>query len=232
MALEQVALASWTIWPLVVLAFLTTTEQVVLVSRTKQKQVIQASRVTWEQMALASLIDAAACDSFWQSMMPSSQTALHLQASMDALVVSRSSRALLAFAQSSITCIGGVMLLVLETAAIGEMLAGMPSREASVALTLAWDEVSTGQSGPSGFWGGVMWTTAGLGLLGDECSDLQLDVSSIAQDRSLLTSIVILPSNFGGDLWGLATTMLETSSRGGIFWSSSSTGGEAISIPQ
>ena len=41
-----------------------------------------------------------------------------------------------------------------------------------------------------------MRTTAVVGLLGDECSDSQLDASSAAQDRRLLTSIVILPSNF------------------------------------
>ena len=68
--------------------------------------------------------------------MPSSQMALCLQASLDALVVSRSSRALLAFAQSSIASNGGVMLPVLETAAIGEMLAGMSYREASTASAL------------------------------------------------------------------------------------------------
>ena len=61
--------------------------------------------------------------------------------------------------------------------------------------------MSTGQSSPSGFWGGVMGTTTGVGLLGDECLDPQLDASSIAWDRRLLTSVVILPSNFGGDLW-------------------------------
>ena len=43
-----------------------------------------------------------------------------------------------------------------------------------------------------------MRTTAVVGLLGDECSDSQLDTSSTAQDRRLLTSIVILPSDFGG----------------------------------
>ena len=70
-------------------------------------------------------------------MMPSSQTALHLWVSMDALVVSRSLRALLAFVQSSIMSIRGVTLLVLEMAAMGEMLVGMSSREASASLTLA-----------------------------------------------------------------------------------------------
>ena len=70
--------------------------------------------------------------------------ALHLRVSMDVLVVSRSLRALLAFARSSIASTGGVMLLILETVAIGEMLVGMSSREASATSALAWDEVSTG----------------------------------------------------------------------------------------
>ena len=80
--------------------------------------------------------------------------------------------------------------------------------------------------------GGVMGTATGVGLLGDECLDLQLDVSSTAWDRRFLTSIVMLPANFGGDLWGLATTVVETSPRGSIFWSISSIGGDRISIPK
>ena len=102
------------------------------------------------------------------------------------------------FAWSSIASTRGVTLPVLEMVAIGEMLAGMSSREVSATLALTWDEVSTGQSGHSGFWGGVMGTTTGVGLLGDECSDPQLDVSSIIWDRRFLTSIVMLPSDFGG----------------------------------
>ena len=43
-----------------------------------------------------------------------------------------------------------------------------------------------------------MGTTTGVGLLGDECLDPQLDISRIAQDRRFLTSIVMLPSNFWG----------------------------------
>ena len=104
MALEQVASASWMIRPLVVLAFLTAIEQVVLASRIAQEQLVLASKVNWEQVVwasrvtqeqtvLASLIDLAAWDSFRQSTMPSSQMALCLWASMDALMVSRSSRA-------------------------------------------------------------------------------------------------------------------------------------------
>ena len=77
-----------------------------------------------------------------------------------------------------------------------------------------------------------MGTTTGVGLLGDECLDPQLDISSIAWDRRLLTSVVILTSDFGGDLWGLATRIVETLPRGSIFWSGFSTGGEGISIPK
>ena len=42
-----------------------------------------------------------------------------------------------------------------------------------------------------------MRTTAVVGLLEDEFLDSQLDTSSTAQDMRLLTSIVILPSDFG-----------------------------------
>ena len=71
-----------------------------------------------------------------------------------------------------------------------------------------------------------------VGLLGDEYSDSQLDASSTARYRRLLTSIVILPSDFGGDLCGLVIRMVETSPRGSFFWSGSSMGGEGISIPR
>ena len=43
-----------------------------------------------------------------------------------------------------------------------------------------------------------MGTATGIGLLGDKCLDPQLDVSSTAWGRRFLTSIVMLPSNFGG----------------------------------
>ena len=81
MALEQVALSSWMIQPLVVLAFLTAVEQVVLASRITQKKLVLASKVNWEQVvwasrvtqeqtALASLIDSAAWDSFQKVLYP------------------------------------------------------------------------------------------------------------------------------------------------------------------
>ena len=43
-----------------------------------------------------------------------------------------------------------------------------------------------------------MGTATGVGLLGDECFDPQLDISITAWDRRFLTSIVMLPSIFGG----------------------------------
>ena len=75
-----------------------------------------------------------------------------------------------------------------------------------------------------------MRTTAVVDLLGDECLDSQLDASSTAQDKRLLTFVVILPSNFGGDLCGLVIRMVKTLLRGSIFWSGSSMGSEGISI--
>ena len=55
---------------------------------------------------------------------------------MDALVVSSSLRVLLAFPQSSIGSTGGVMLLGLDTMAMGEMLVRIPSRDASAISVL------------------------------------------------------------------------------------------------
>ena len=75
--------------------------------------------------------------------------------------------------------------------------------------------------------------TAGCGLLGVELLDPWPDISSIAQDKKSLTSLVMLPSpsNFGQvDLQGLAITMVETSPRGTTFWSGFSTGGGGMSI--
>ena len=64
--------------------------------------------------------------------------------SMDSLVVSSSLRALLAFHQSSIGSTGGVTLLGLEAMVMGEMLVGIPSKDASAIPVLTWDDVSTG----------------------------------------------------------------------------------------
>ena len=101
--------------------------------------------------------------------------ALHLWASMDDLVASSSSRALLAFSQHSATSAGGVMLLDLVVLAMGEMVVGTPSRDASASLmssrVLTWDEVSTSLGSSFGLWGGGVSTTTGFGLLGVEFPD-------------------------------------------------------------
>ena len=97
MVQAQVGLASLTIAKQMALACRVTQEQTALASLMVAKHRTLVSRVTWEQTALASLMNLVAWDSFQQSSMPSSQMALCLQASVDALVVSSSSRALLAF---------------------------------------------------------------------------------------------------------------------------------------
>ena len=188
------------------------------------------SRAVWEQMVLASLTAVATWDSFWWSITPRSQRALHLLVSIDPLVLSRSLRALLTLVQSSAKSIKVLVLLLPEMAAIGEMLVGISSREASPLSMLAWDEVLAGDSRPSGLHGGDVRTTAVVTLLGSDYWDSQLDASNTAWDRRLLTSVVILPSDLGGDLGGLVIKTVGMSSRGGIFWSGSSIGGEGISI--
>ena len=89
--------------------------------------------------------------------------------SIDPLVLSRLLRALLALVQSSAKSIEVLVLLLPEMAAIGEMLAGISSREASPSSMLAWDEVSAGGSRPSGLHGRDMRTTAVVTLHGGDC---------------------------------------------------------------
>ena len=55
---------------------------------------------------------------------------------MDDLVASRSSRTLLAFSWSSATSVGRVMLLDPVVVAMGEMVVGTPSRDASAILNI------------------------------------------------------------------------------------------------
>ena len=112
------------------------------------EQVVLASWTVWVQTALVSLMDSAVSESFQQSSIPSSLTAFHQWVSMDDLVASSSSRALLAFSQSWPTSAGGVTLLDLGVMAMGEMVVGTPPNEASDISksfgALTWDEVSTG----------------------------------------------------------------------------------------
>ena len=68
------------------------------------------------------------------------------------------------------------MLLDLVVMAIGEMVVGTPSRDASTISTssrvLTWDEVSTSLGSSFGLWGGGVSTTTRFGLLGVEFPDL------------------------------------------------------------
>ena len=63
----------------------------------------------------------------------------------------------------------------------------------------------------------------------EECSDSQLDASIIAQSRRSLTSVVMLPSSFRGDLHGLVVWMMEALPIGSALLSDSSLGGISIS---
>ena len=89
--------------------------------------------------------------------------------SIDPLVLSISLRALLALAQNSAKSIEALVLLLPEKAAIGEMLVGISSREASPSSMLAWDEVLASSSRPYGLCGGDVRTTAVVTLLGGDC---------------------------------------------------------------
>ena len=57
----------------------------------------------------------------------------------------------------------------------GEMLVGMPSREASASSTLAWDDMSMGGSETSDFPGGDIVTAVVVIFSREECLDSQLD---------------------------------------------------------
>ena len=67
---------------------------------------------------------------------------------MDDLVTSSSSRALLVFSQSWLASMRGVPLMGPGVSAMGEMVVGTSSREASTismsSRELTWDDVSTG----------------------------------------------------------------------------------------
>ena len=94
---------------------------------------------------------------------------------MDDLVARSSSRALLAFFQSSAASVGGVMFLDLVVTTMGEMVVGTPSRDASAISTsfraLIWDEVSTGLESSCSLWGGGVSMTTGFGLFGVKIPD-------------------------------------------------------------
>ena len=68
------------------------------------------------------------------------------------------------------------MLLDLVVIAMGEMVVGTPSRDASAisisSKVLTWDEVSTGLRSSFGLWGRGVSTTTGFSLLRVKFPDL------------------------------------------------------------
>ena len=117
--------------------------------------------------------------------MPSSQTTFYLWALMDDLVASSSPRALLAFSQRWFASAGGVPLLGPGVSAMGEMVVGTSSREASAISAssgvLTWDDVSTGLERSLSLWDGGVSMTMGFGPFGVKFPDMSPDVSNFTQ---------------------------------------------------
>ena len=83
------------------------------------------------------LMDAASSTLLWHNSRPNSQTTCCLLRSVDLFTWSMWSVAMLALVQSSVGSTDGLTLLLLQVAAIGEMLAGRHSRVASASSILA-----------------------------------------------------------------------------------------------
>ena len=81
---------------------------------------------------------------------------------------------------------------------MGEMLAGIPLREASTSSILAWEEVLTGRGGASDLWDGDVTASTVVAFPIGECSDSWLDSSAIAWVSRSLTSVAMLILGFGG----------------------------------
>ena len=72
------------------------------------------------------------------------------------------------------------------------MLVGTSSREPSASSTLAWEDVSAGGVVTSDLQGGDVVAVTMAVFSGEDCLDLQLDVSAIAWVRRLSTSVAKL----------------------------------------
>ena len=115
-------------------------------------------------------------------------------------------------------------------AAVEETLTGLLSREASPSPTLAWEEVSTGGSGTSNLWDRDITASAVAAIPAVECSDLQLELSTIAQSRKSLTSALRLILDFQGVLGVVATGIVCTLPSGRVVHSGSSGESRGMSI--
>ena len=113
---------------------------------------------------------------------------------------------------------------------MGEMLAGIPSREASVSSILAWKEVSTGRGGASDLWDGDMTASTVAAFTTGECSNSWLDSSAIAQVSRSLTRVAMLILGFKRVLGELVAGIVCTLPSGRVVCSNSSGGGRGILI--
>ena len=172
--------------------------QVALASLMVVEQRVSASRVEQVLVALASLKDSIFLELFQQRSMPSSQTNFCQQALMDDLVASSPPRALLASSQRWPVSVGGALPLGPGVSSGGEETVGISSREASPisasSRVLTWDDVSTGLGKSPSLVGGGVSRTKRFSLFGVEFSGMCPDMSNPAQDRSSLTSMVMLTS--------------------------------------
>ena len=139
------------------------------------EQRVSASGMEWVQVALASLMDSAVLELFWQSSMSSSQANFCQWVLMDGLVASSSPRALLAFSWRWLVSVGGVAPLGPGVSTVGEVTVGISSREASAISVssgvLTWDDVSTGLERSLSLWGEGVSMTMGFGLFGVKFPD-------------------------------------------------------------
>ena len=124
----------------------------------------------------------------------------------------------------------GLALQLLYAAAMGEMLIGLLSREASPSSILAWEEVLTGRGGASDLWDGDMAASAVAAFPMAECSNTWLDLSTITRVSRSLTSVAMLILGLKGVLGEVAAGIECTLPSGGVVHSGSSGGSTGISI--
>ena len=167
-------------------------------------QMVQAQRV------FTSLMASAVSDSIWWRTMPKLETCfLHL-ASREDLVNIKWPRNLLASSWSWATSMEGAPPLGPEVSTKGEeetcISANVGLSISASSGVLTWEEVSTSLAESSGLRGSGVAMARNPGLFGVELPDPMPEVSRAAQDRSSLTSIVILiwTSALGGSLGGAA----------------------------
>ena len=178
-----------------------------LASLISTAQQASTSLVVQAQRAFAALMALVISDSLWQRAIPKSVTSFLWWVSMVDLLTTRHPRALLASSLSWITSKEGASLLgpgVLtgwEGEALISSRVGLSISTSSGMLT--WEEVSTSLVESSSLTRNSVAKARDPGLFGVELLDARPDVSRTSQDRSSLTSMVMLiwPSTLGGRPW-------------------------------